>query len=267
MNTSATAGSLPASSSPPEAASLSVHVEVMLRFVTIMTALLAAAAFPQSAFFSITALDVRGARQVSEHDIIARSGVHTGDPRFTIRAAEVAARVRRHPRIASAQVAVQPSGRVRIAVTERRPVAAVTYHNMFLLVDASGVVVEKHADSGGLPVLRIEGMSPPWVKIGDEIPAPQVRQTLRVLRLLPPSIKRDTLEIAMDSADEFSIAAGGLLVLLGPLRGLGERVTMLPQVLSAISAQQIAAEYVDLRFLDNIVLRPATQVSPGGDGR
>jgi len=58
-----------------------------------------------------------------------------------------------------------------------------------------------------------------------------------------------------------------LLVLLGPIRGLGERAALLPQVLSAMRDQKMAAQYVDLRFLDNIVLRPVTEASTGGDGR
>lgn len=266
MNTFTAAGSHPASSSPPEAESLPVHLERLLRFTFIMLALLALAATPQSSFFSITGIDVRGGRQVSEGEIIARAGVRAGDPRSTVRPAAVAARVRTHPKIASAQVAVQPSGRVHIAITERRAVAAVSYHDSFLLVDASGIVIETGSEPGGLPILRIDGLTAPWIKIGDEVPAAQVRQTLRVLRLLPWSIKRDRLEIRMDTAEEFSIVIGGVLVLLGPLRGLEERAAMLPHVLSAISDQKITVEYVDLRFLDNVVLRPA-RASRGGDGR
>lgn len=267
MHTSTAAGSLPASPPPPEAETLSFHIDVLLRFATVMVALLALAALPQSSFFPVTGVDVRGMRRVSEYDIIARSGVRSGVSRFTIRAADVAARVTHHPKIASAMVAVQPSGRVQIAVMERRAIAAASYNNSFLLVDASRVVVEVRSDPDGLPVLKIDGMSLPWVKLGEEIPARQIRQALRVLELLPPSAKRTPLEIKMDSSGEFAIVSGSLLVLLGPIRGLGERAAMLPQVLSAMRHQKIAAQYVDLRFLDNIVVRPVTEASAGGDGR
>lgn len=264
MHTS-TAGSLPASPSPPEAASLALLFESFLRFFTIMAVLLAAAALPLSSLFPVTEIVVEGASQISAHTIAARSGVRIGDPRFAVQAAEIAARVARHPKIAKATVVVQPSGSVQIEVKERRAAAAIPYRNVFLSVDALGVLVERRVDRTGLPLLRIEDLSLPWVRVGDEVPTPQIGQALRVLQLLPPTAKRGPLEIRMDSADEFSIVtAGGLLVILGPLRGLGERASLLPQVMSELRERNISAQYVDLRFLDNVVLRP---VAPrGGEG-
>lgn len=267
MHTSTAAGPLPASPSPPEAASLDFLVDVPLRFAVIMLVLLAAAALPQSSFFSITGIDVRGTRQVSAEDIITRSGVHIGDPRFAIRATDVAARVRSHPRIASAQATVEPSGWVRIVVTERRPIAAVAHRSTFLLVDSSGVLVEKRSDSGLLPVLHIKDMNVPWVKLGEEIPTPQIGSAIRVLQLLPESVRDGPIQITIGSSEEFSIAAGDLKVLLGPMRGLGERAALLPQVLSAIGKHNITPEYVDLRLLDHVVVKPVTKTSGGGDGR
>jgi len=266
MHASTAAGSLPASPSPPEAASLAVHIELLLRFFTIMAVLLAAAAFPLSSFFPVTEIVVAGVRQIPAYEIAARSGVRIGDPRFTVQAADVASRVMHYSKIAKALVVVHPSGRVQIDVTERRAMAAISYRNVFLLVDASGVLVEKRVDPGDLPVLRVENLSLPWVRVGDEIPAPEIGQTLRVLQLLPATVTHGSVEIRMDTDDEFSlVAAGGLLVLLGPLRGLGERATLLPQVISALREQKISAQYVDLRYLDNVVLRPAPPTGAEGD--
>ncbi len=266
MHASTAAGSLPASPSPPEAASLASRVESLLRFVTIMAVLLAAAALPLSSFFAVTEIVVNGIRQVSAHEIVARSGVRIGAPRFTVQAAEVATRVARHPKIAKALVVAHPSGRVEIDVTERRATAAIPYRNVFLLVDASGVLLEKRGDRGNLPLLRVEDLALPWVRVGDDVPVPEIGQTLRVLELLPAEATRGSVEIRMDSAGEFSfVAAGGLLVLLGPMRGLGERAAMFPQVISALGKQRISVQYVDLRFLDNVVLRPAAPTSPEGD--
>lgn len=266
MHTSTAAGSLPASPSPLEAASLALHLESLLRFLTIMAVLLAAAALPLSSFFPVTEIVVEGVGKVFAQKIAARSGVRIGDPRFTVHAADIASRVADHPKIAKAQVTVQPSGRVQIEVSERRAVAAIPYHNAFLLVDASGVLVEKRVDRGSLPVLRVKDLSLPWVRVGDEVPAPEIGQTLKVLELLPAAAQDGPLEIRMDSAHEFSfVTAGGLLVLLGPMRGLGERAAILPQVISALRAQRISARYVDLRFLDNVVLRPAAPIAEGDE--
>ncbi|MGH2669095.1 MAG: cell division protein FtsQ/DivIB, partial [bacterium] len=175
--------------------------------------------------------------------------------------------IRRHRRVAGARVTVLPSGQVVIKVAERRARAAVPHSNGFLIVDPSGVVIDSRRDRAGLPALLVAGLSLPWVRLGDALPAPQIRPALEVLRLLPPAIRQNGIDIRMDASEEFTIVTSdGVSVLLGPLRGLRERAAMLPEILVVLRAQKIAVQYLDLRFTGNVVVRPALPVSGEGVG-
>ena len=218
-----------------------------------MAALLAAASFPRSSFFRVTEVVVTGNRQISAGDLIAYSRIRSGDALLSVSAEQAAARIRRHPRVAGARVTVLPGGQVVIKVAERVARAAVPHSNGFLIVDPSGVVIDSRSDRAGLPALLVAGLSLPWVRLGDSLPAPQIRPALEVLRLLPPSIRQNGIDIRMDAAEEFTIVTSdGVLVLLGPLRGLRERAAMLPEILAVLRRQKIAVQYLDLRFTDNV---------------
>lgn len=248
----------------PEADSLVASLLILLRFVTVMVVLLAVASFPRSSFFRVTDVMVSGHRQVPAGDLIAYARIQPGEPLFAVSAVEAAGRVAQHPRIAAARVTLQLSGQVLVAVTERRARAAVPYRDTFLIVDAAGVVIDALNDPGPLPLLQIAGLSLPWVRLGDQLPAPQVGQALQVLRLLPQAVRLDGIEIRMDRDEEFTVVtADGVPVLLGPLRGLDDRAAMLPDILSAIQRQKIAVRYLDLRFSGNVVVRPERNQGAG----
>ncbi len=253
------------SASLPEAESPTAQFVRLLRFSIIMTALLAAASFPRSTFFRVSDVAVTGNRQIRAGELIAYSAIRSGDALLSLSAAQAAARVARHPMVAGARVTLLPGGQVLIQVAERRARAAVAHLNGYLIVDASGIVMDTGSDRAGLPALRVAGLSLPWVRLGDQLPAPQIRPALEVLALLPSSIQQSRFEIRMDAAEEFTIVTSdGVPVLLGPRRGLRERAAMLPEILAILHRQKIAVQYLDLRFTGNVVVRPAGP--PSGEG-
>lgn len=239
----------------------------LLRFSIIMAALLAAASFPRSSFFRVTEVVVAGNRRLSAGELIAYSAIRSGDALLSVSAEQAAARVARHPKVAAARVTLLPRGQVLIQVAERQPRAAVAHPGGFLIVDASGILIDTRNDRAGLPALRVAGLSLPWVRLGDQLPAPQIRPALEVLALLPSSMQQSRIEVRMDAAEEFTIVTSdGVLVLLGPLRGLRERAAMLPEILAILDRQKLAVQYLDLRFPGNVVVRPAGPPSGAGVG-
>lgn len=235
-----------------------------LRFGTAMAVLLAVAAFPRSGFFRVQEIVITGARTVPAAEIASRAAVRPGELLFAVPAQEAAARVARHPRLASATVYVTPAGRVRIAVTERTPTAALPYRGGFLVLDASGVAIEHRTTAPRLPLLVVDGAVLAWVRLGDHVPSPPVRRVLDGLLELPPQVAGPGARVRLDAAtSEFSlITADGMTVLLGERRGLAERAAILPQLLAAVRQRRMVVEYLDLRFGGSVVLKPA-----GASGR
>ncbi len=244
---------------PPTAAPLRSSLPFSLRcvrFAAVMAALIAAVAFLQSSFFRISQIMVHGAGHLSADEIVARSDLFRGQTLSSIRPADVAARLTALPWIAAARVQVLPTGRVDLLVDERLPRAAMPFRHKYVLLDQEGVALEVASTPPSVPLISVEGVAPPYVRLGDRVPSRGVRDAVRALALLPPEEIARGLRLHVDRAGAVIVTtADGVTVLLGSPRGLGGRAAMLPQVLAAIRRQHLRSASVDLRFAGSVILR------------
>jgi cell division protein FtsQ len=228
----------------------------LLRFACLMAALLAAAAFPQSSFFTITQITVQGAGHVSAADLLRRSGLHRGQTIASIDPQRVARRVAQHPWVATARVRVSPTGAVTLFVQERVPHAALPYRYGYVLLDHTGVALEFLTALPSVPVIGVDGVSLPWVRLGDRVPSGAVLGAVQALTLMPQEEIARGLRLRVDRTGAVIVTtADGVTVLLGQPRGLGTRAAALPQVLAAIRRQHLHNPSIDLRFAGSVILR------------
>ncbi|MFN3596709.1 MAG: cell division protein FtsQ/DivIB, partial [Rubricoccaceae bacterium] len=184
---------------------------------------------------------------------------------YALRPAEVAARVERHPWVARAAVSRYPTGRLRIRVEEREPVALVLAPDgrPGYYLDAAGYAMPTATASGGsafdVPLLR--GAVPPYTETGP-VADGALRALLAALAAAHPA------EHALVS--EVELGPGGALTLYttpagahGPIR-VALSPTDLPDQLArlrAFFAQAVLPQpartfhLVDLRFSGQIVTR------------
>ncbi len=241
---------------------------LLLRFATVMAALFAMASFPRSAFFPIREMTVLGAHHVPVAEVIARSELRVGDSLFGVPAEEVAGRLMRHPRIASAEVGVGYAGQVVIQITERTPYAALTVNGGYLLLDRTGLAIDHQDGPGGLPIIRVEGLKLPWAQLGTRIASMEVAYALAALQMLPEGIARNDVLLRVQAGGDLSmVTADRLTILLGQPRGLQERLALLQPLLQAVRRQLPAIEYLDLRFAGNAIAKPARTPAPSGGVR
>ncbi len=228
----------------------------LLRFTAVMAALLAAAAFPQSAFFTIAQITVQGAGHLSEADLLTRSGLHRGQAIASIDPQRVAGRVMQHPWVAAARVVVSPTGAVTLFVRERVPHAALPYRHGYVLLDHTGVALEFLTTPPPVPVIGVDGVSLPWVHLGDRVPSGAVLGAVQALGLMPQEEIARGLRLRVDRTGAVNVTtADAITVLLGQPRGLGTRAAALPQVLAAIRRQHLRSPSIDLRFAGSVILR------------
>lgn len=260
------AGAQPADPpSPP--ASLVGSLTLLLRFSGVMAVILATASLPGSALFAVREITVQGAQNVSPTTIVSRSGLHRGDPLFTVSPPQVARTVETLPRVARASVHLALDGRVTIAVTERTAHVAVPFRGEYLILDSSGRVMDGRPSAGRLPVVTTEPFSPSWVRMGDRLPDPRVQLAIDALDVLPETIVGPGTNMRVDDAGELIfVSSDGITVRLGPFRGLPERAAVLAEILKAIRDRRLAVDYLDLRFSGNVVMRPRS-ANRGGERR
>lgn len=244
------------------------HLLSLLRFVAAMTVLLAAAAFPHSAFFTIRQITVAGTRQVDPEEVLALSGVRAGMPLFSQSARQIAARVGQHPRITSASLHLRPPDRVVIRTAERSALAAFPHRGGVLLLDRFGVAMGWQPMPDGLVLISADGAMLPWVRLGDRLPSAAAMRMIDAVQLLEADAIGTGARLRMDASGDLTLMTGdGIAVLLGQLRGLAARAAVLPQVLAAVRARGAGIEYLDLRFTGSVAFKPRPSgAAKGGVG-
>ncbi|HEY3249123.1 MAG TPA: cell division protein FtsQ/DivIB [bacterium] len=231
---------------------------LLCRFGTIAALLLAAASFPQSSFFTIRDVTVRGANAVSSAEVVALTRLRPGDPVGAVPPDELARRVASHPRVRSVAVRITPSGHVHIQITERTAVAALPFRGRYIVIDPDGIAMAERDDPAGLPVIAPQSVPLPWMRLGVAVPSAAIPETIRVLADLPPELRAGGVALQRFPAGDFDmVTADRITIRLGRPYGLRERTAALPQILSTIRSRGIAVEYVDLRFSGSVVLKPA----------
>ena len=231
-----------------------------------MAGLIAAAAFPQSALFTLDRVDVRGATVLTSDEVITVAGLHVGERLFSIDASRAARRLEGHPRIKAAAVRVKPPRSALITIIERRPLFALAVGDHALLVDEELLVVATapaSAPRAGLPEV-IDRDAVRLARPGEAVPSRGASAALAALAELPPWLRAEVVRIIVDAGSDLTLVTrAGLQIRAGTPAGLADRLAQLPQVLEALRARGVRVVTIDLRYAGSFVVMPA----PGGDGR
>ncbi|MBM3469519.1 MAG: FtsQ-type POTRA domain-containing protein [Armatimonadetes bacterium] len=245
----------------PNAASLR---ETLPRFAMIMATLLALAAFPQSAFFTVERIEVRGAGMIPAAEVVELSGLKRAERLFAVDAAAALRRLRADPRIREAAVLVRPPRIVSIKITERRPMAALITGAGFAMVADDHVVVAITPDSGGLPEIEDRTRPDAEARPGHSAASEGVRAALEALDVVQARLAVDLKRIVVAKGPDLTlITRSGLEIRAGGLLGLSERLGQVPRVLDALRAKGLTPASLDLRYGGSVVVRPYG----AGDGR
>jgi cell division protein FtsQ len=162
-----------------------------------------------SPLLAVRTVQIDGAGAVTAADVRQAAGVRTGTPLLRVDVDAAAARVRRVPRVAAAQVARGWPDRVVITVTERRPVAVVERDGLAWLVDA-----------GGVPFATVAG-APPRGVVPVDVPDPgphdaATRAALAAVSALPASLRASVTAVHAGTGDDVTLAlTGGTTVVWG----------------------------------------------------
>jgi POTRA domain, FtsQ-type len=180
---------------------------------------------------------------------------------------DVAARLRKNPWVDAVEIQKELPGRLRVALTERKPVA--------LLRTGGGLV---YADSAGRPIVPISleearrsglRLEVRFVHPGAGNPAAGMDAALKVageLGRVQPDWAAALTRIEVLGEEDFILYTEALRFPLVVTRGqVGPKARRLKEILPELERRYPAIERVDLRFSRRIVVQPAV---PGqsGDG-
>ncbi|MCC7261228.1 MAG: FtsQ-type POTRA domain-containing protein [Candidatus Latescibacteria bacterium] len=231
--------------------------------------------FAASPEFRLQALEVKGLRLLHGQDILAASGLSETQNLFLVDLPQVAESVEALPWVRKVYLERRPPDRLRIQVEERRRLAWIRLDALYgidedgVLLPAEKVEGETRADLD-LPLLTafegIEGRHRP----GDHVATPALQQALDWWR----QARQEDPEFCLNISEIQPLSGGSVrLVLVGdgldvrvPVDRVGERLTVLKEMMQRIYKEFPEPAYLDLRFAGQAVVggKAAQQSSEKG---
>jgi cell division protein FtsQ len=165
--------------------------------------------------FSLSAVRVDGTQAVTQAEVLQTSRVRIGEPYLALDLAAIHDRVAALPRVAAVRVTREyPSG-LRIAVTERPPVASVSSGGAYWLVAADGTVLDAAASRpADLPYVAGVPL-PDGVSAGSRLPpGNELANALTALGAMAPQLKRQVAGVSARTLDslEFTLKDGSAVL-------------------------------------------------------
>lgn len=182
-------------------------------------------------------IEVRGAVATTVDDIVAISGLRTGEALLEVDTSAAASHVRDLPYVKTASVVRKWDGLVIITVTERVPVAiAASADGVAMLIDGSGRVIGPHVAGDGVEtvLIGVEAGAPGTVVEG-------VSGALEVATLLTPGMRARVAGIATapDGSLNLALSPQGI-VIMGPPTDLPAKVDSLRIVMGQVDQRDLA---------------------------
>ena len=180
----------------------------------------AAAVYREGRQFVASWLEVRevtviGASHVTRKEVLERLSLQPGETLFSVRPAELAARLESHPWIEQATVGRRPLHALAVSLTERRAVAVLKTPRMSVLLDPEGHVLSvlTGADEPGLPMLV--GIDPNELVQGEARARQAIRAGIRLAGVLRDAFE-DRPQVDVSHPDDTVAEIQGLRFRFGP---------------------------------------------------
>lgn len=170
----------------------------------------------------VRSVEVTGTRTLATEDVLAAAGIAIGRPMLQVNTAEVRAKVKAVPKIASATVWCQWPSTVHIEVTERTAIAFTRSGDGFQLVDGMGVVFDTVPQAPpGLPELRTPPADPAGLA------------AITVLARLPPVLTAQVASLAAATPQDIRLTlTDGREVDWGDTSESAQKAAILPPLLT-----------------------------------
>ncbi|MDE2846996.1 MAG: FtsQ-type POTRA domain-containing protein [Gemmatimonadota bacterium] len=235
-----------------------------------------------STAFNLDTIDVSGNRIVGKEDIITVSGLERGRNIWSADLSETERRLMLDRRFKQVSVTRRLPGSVVVLVEELQPIAFVQLDRLYG-VSEHGELIFLTPGNGlpDLPVITVDASSYPWAPGAAEsadrsfetlrdamLANPEIARALylmRVLRTMSPGMYDELSEIHVSSSDDpiAYMVEGGLAILFGTGH-YPRKIEMLRRTVERLEADAIRTRLIDLRFKDQVIVRPIVSNRSGG---
>jgi cell division protein FtsQ len=211
--------------------------------------------------FAVAEVEVRGTSRLAAAEIVAAAGIRPGVNLWRIDARAVAAGVESLAAVRRAEVIRTLPNRVTIVVEERRPFTLV-HAGRLHWIDEEGVRVASEARAVTVSLPVISGLTDEEIAAASRAPSERVLTGVRLIRTL---LRAGSPLVAQISEVDVGRTDGPVLYTVDGIEvrlGADEwdaRIPRLAGVLAQVASSGQPVSAIDLRFRDQVVLKPAVR--------
>lgn len=200
-------------------------------------------------YLRVNEIVIYGGRHLKNEEVRAFLRVRQGDPLFAVTEREMFDRLRKSPWIKDAAIRREPSGRLLVKVEEETPVAILSYASSPYLVADDGTVLEKLKESTFfLPVIKDID---PYRNVGTFREAVALVKLLRSREIIA---YEGTVEVSGQRPEELTLKVDNVHIKIGA-GDFEKKLQRLLFVKEEIEKRDLKVEYIDLRFINKVVVR------------
>jgi POTRA domain, FtsQ-type/Cell division protein FtsQ len=220
-------------------------------------------------FAVVTQVDVRGASYLDPARVTHLAGVKIGDDLLNLDLDRARQKLLLSARIGEARVSRSGLRTLRITIAERRPVLLVRHGEPWEM-DSTGVLLAPLGDGAVADVPLLSGADVASLPEGAQVRTPAVRRGLEWIGVLSASELQLAGRVSeIDVSEERSTALlmmNGTRVLTPAWPSDVRALSALRVVLADLEKRGVQAHEVDVRYQDQVIVRPAGPVATGDAG-
>ncbi|MCL1816135.1 MAG: FtsQ-type POTRA domain-containing protein [Clostridiales bacterium] len=220
--------------------------------------------FSISPFFGVEQIMVSGNKLVSNERLRALSGIGVNQNIFSVDTAWVEQRLTIDPMVAGAKVECALPRTVKIAITERQPVAILATGQAFVQIDENGLVLCRSGawDNYSLPIISgVKGFHP-GVIAGSRIDSQDMQVALNVLLNLPEQAFPAVREINVTDNQKIRLyTEGGIEVRVGDKADMAKKYLLADSIIynEHLNGNLSRISYIDISSTEKPVICPLYQ--------
>lgn len=222
---------------------------VLRPILVVMCTLILLIIFISSSYFRLEAIEVEGNQGLTKEEVIAMSGIEEDANILSVGLERTRDCLMRDLRIADVEASRIWPNKIRLIVTERKPILYATGSLGFLEIDRQGTVLAVHKSMNRMDVPLLTGRQLSDLYVGDIATDADLKLVSDYLAALPEDILKQISEINIQDRNRvYAYTTDSIYIEFGPLDRLVDKAELTSEVLDEITANSLAAASIHLDY-------------------
>ncbi len=230
--------------------------------ILLLVILISGFLFIHSSVFNLKKIEVTGNEKVSKEEILALSGLKTGNNIFSINKAITAKSIEIHPMVKDAVIKRRIPSTILIQISERQVWALLPYQGGYLLIDDEGICIDRlnTVTVGNYPLISMDEY-PKRINLGQAVNPAAIQMVQKVWNAIPAAQKAQISEFHYVNKEKNLIiyTLKGTEVRFGNTDRLDEKIKNFGEIFKIeenfASEGKEVLQYVDIRYKGQPVVK------------